>query len=114
LNKKFLIQYLREAQEDILLLCAGWQGKVNLEDTYFAGAVLTDLMYDFQFSNDSCALARSAYHLGKNNPLRFLSDSSHFQRLKRLGNEKDMEFCLRTDLYEVLPILHQNELIRLV
>lgn len=110
LNKKALTQYLIQKQENVLLLCAGWKGKVNLEDTFFAGAVLTDLINDFQYTDDACALARSAFHLGKNNPKRFLMDSSHYQRLKKLGNEKDMDFCITIDKYDVVPVLEGNEL----
>ncbi|MDX2304546.1 MAG: 2-phosphosulfolactate phosphatase [Microscillaceae bacterium] len=113
LNKTAIIKYLLDQQKDALLLCAGWKGQVNLEDSIFAGAVLDDLVRDFKYNNDACGLARSAYHLSKNNPKRFLTDSAHFHRLKDQGRMDDIDFCLTTDIYEIVPILEKGEIIRL-
>lgn len=111
LNQSTVVKYLRSQNADVLLLCAGWKGCVNLEDAMFMGALLNDLLEDFKFSNDACGMARSVFHLGKNNPKRFLTDSSHFQRLK--GNEllEDIEFCLTMDKYDVLPVLKGEEIV---
>ena len=111
LNKTSVVQFLIKEQKDVVLFCAGWKGNVNLEDTFFAGALLNDLLHDFKYSNDSCALARSVYHLGKNAPKRFLMDSSHFNRLKKLGHEADMDFCLSIDNYQILPVLVGDRLV---
>src|SRR5688572_19988934 len=39
LNLSAVESHLRKNDHDILVLCAGWKGKVNLEDTLFAGAL---------------------------------------------------------------------------
>ena len=114
LNKTAVVKYLIEQQRDVVLLCAGWKGRVNLEDSIFAGAVLDDLVQSFKYSNDACGLARSAYHLGKNNPKRFLMDSAHFHRLKDRGRMEDIDFCLSIDTFDLVPILKGEEIICLV
>lgn len=111
LNKTSVVRYLLEQQKDVVLLCAGWRGMVNLEDSIFAGAVLDDLVRDFKYSNDACGLARAAYHLGKNNPNRFLMDSSHYQRLVDRGRQEDINFCLTVDKYNLVPILKGQEIL---
>lgn len=113
LNKAALVQHLLKEQKDILLLCAGWRGRVNLEDSTFAGAILTDLINDFFYANDACGMARSTFHLAQNNPKRFLTDSSHFQRLKNMGNEADIDFCLAVDKYDTIPVLRGEALVKL-
>ena len=40
LNLTAVCNYLRSQNKDVLLLCAGWKGNFNLEDTLFAGAVV--------------------------------------------------------------------------
>lgn len=111
LNKTSIIKYLLKKRQDTLLLCAGWKGRVNLEDSIFAGNILDELINDFKFNNDACGLARSAYHLGKNNPTRFLTDSSHFQRLKSKGRMEDIDFCLTIDKYDLIPVLSGDKLV---
>ncbi|GAB4409195.1 MAG: 2-phosphosulfolactate phosphatase family protein [Microscillaceae bacterium] len=113
LNRSALLQYLRDHAQEVLLLCAGWKGRVNLEDSVFAGNVLDELLDEFQFSDDACGLARSAYYLGKKNPTRFLADSSHFQRLKERGALADIDFCLTPDQYDIVPVLQGEALVRL-
>ncbi len=113
LNKTSVTKYLLDQDREVLLLCAGWKGMVNLEDSVFAGAILDDLVQNFKYSNDACGLARSAYHLGKNNPKRFLTDSSHFQRLTSRGRMEDIDFCLTIDQYDSVPILKGEELVKI-
>ncbi|MCU0445333.1 MAG: 2-phosphosulfolactate phosphatase [Microscillaceae bacterium] len=111
LNKSRISQYIRQSQQNTMLVCAGWKGKVNLEDAFYAGSLLNDVIKDVQFANDSCILARSIYHIGQNNYKRFLKDSSHFQRLMGFGNEIDIDFCLTENRYQILPKMQGNELV---
>src|ERR1700709_554218 len=43
LNLTSLCNWLKEQDENILLVCSGWKGNFNLEDTLFAGAVAAQL-----------------------------------------------------------------------
>ena len=40
LNLSAITSHLLESNNKVLLVCAGWKGKVNLEDTLFAGAIV--------------------------------------------------------------------------
>src|SRR6185312_11340150 len=43
LNLTALCNWLKKQDENILLVCAGWKNNFNLEDTFFAGAVIEQL-----------------------------------------------------------------------
>ena len=105
LNLSALADYLRQGKNDILIVCAGWKGKVNLEDTLFAGALITKLGSDVQLACDAPRLALHLYEQGKNDMVSFIKTSSHAQRLERLNIQKDIEFCLQKDVYKVVPVL---------
>jgi 2-phosphosulfolactate phosphatase len=47
LNKNAVCNWLKEQDQNVLLLCAGWKNKFNLEDTLFAGAVINQLKDEF-------------------------------------------------------------------
>jgi 2-phosphosulfolactate phosphatase len=108
LNLKTVTDYLYIRGLDVVLLCAGWKGQVNAEDTLFAGAVMSTLNQSFSVGNDSALLARDLFGLHKDHMEEFLLESSHFNRLKRLGIHKDIAFCLRSSVYECLPRLENN------
>lgn len=111
LNKTAIINYLNSQSKDVLLLCAGWKGKINLEDTLFAGAVIEGLQDSFFSENDSAITAHTLYQFAKKDMMKFLSNSSHVRRLKGLNITKDIAFCLEQDVYNVIPVLRGKELV---
>jgi 2-phosphosulfolactate phosphatase len=111
LNFAAVVDHLRGLPQDVLVVCAGWKGKVNLEDTLFAGALVEKLKNETQPSCDAPLAAQHLYNQGKNNMMEFLKDSSHVKRLAKLNIVKDIEFCLTPDQYEVVPRLVNNVLI---
>ena len=113
LNLGALTNYLKEQQYDILVLCAGWKGKPNLEDTLFAGALVERLQEEFMVEDDSALMALRQYELAKNDLLSFVASSSHVKRLQRLGIQKDIAYCLQQDLYDVLPVMRGNTLVKM-
>ena len=111
LNMKAIVKFLRSEKNDVLLFCAGWKGKFNLEDTVCAGAITSELLYDYIIENDSTLAAYHLYNLAKNDMKEFLKNSSHFRRLGNLDIEKDVEFCLKKNIYNVIPVLERDYLI---
>jgi len=110
LNLSAVLNHLKNTAEEILVVCAGWKGKFNLEDTLFAGAVVHHLS-EFKPACDSPLAARSLYAGAKNNMVESLKDSSHVQRLARLNIHKDIEFCLTPDQYNVVPVMKGDVLL---
>jgi 2-phosphosulfolactate phosphatase len=111
LNLAAVVNHLKNQPYDVLVLCAGWKGRPNLEDTLFAGAVVEALKDEYFVSEDSAILAMRTYQQAKDNMLAYLANSSHIRRLQGLGINKDISYCLQKDLYDVLPVLRGNELV---
>jgi 2-phosphosulfolactate phosphatase len=111
LNLKAVIHHLQQTKNNILVVCAGWKGKVNLEDTLYAGAIVELLKEDFVAECDAPLMAQHLYNAAKNNLEQFLENSSHVKRLKRLGIQKDIRFCLTCDQYDVVPLLKNGVLV---
>lgn len=111
LNLEAVVDYLRNQPYDVLVLCAGWKGKVNMEDTLFAGAVVDALQDEYTLAEDGAVMAQRMYALAKDDMLGYLSNSSHIRRLQRLGIQKDITYCLQHNLYDVVPVLRGTELV---
>jgi 2-phosphosulfolactate phosphatase len=111
LNLSSVANYLNEDFNNILVVCAGWKGKVNLEDTLFAGALTETLKANFEPECDAPLAAQYLYNLSKHDMIGFLNNSSHVKRLARLNIHKDIEFCLTIDQYSIIPMLNKGELI---
>jgi len=111
LNLSAVVDHLKKGIDNILVVCAGWKGKVNLEDTLFAGAVVELLKDSVKPECDAPLAAQHLYNLAKKDLIDFLKDSSHVQRLNRLDIHKDIVFCLTPDQYNVVPYLKDGLLI---
>jgi 2-phosphosulfolactate phosphatase len=112
LNLSSVCDFLRDNNKNVLLACAAWKDRFNLEDTLFAGAVVNKLKERFTINCDSARAANSLFEsMGDKKPIELLRDSSHYKRLSLYGLEEDMEYCASIDLHPVVPILQGPELV---
>ena len=86
--------------------------KFNLEDTLFAGALVQQLRTNVSNFCDAAIAAEDLYLKAKETGLReYLYKSSHNQRLKELNIEDDIQFCLKQNICNIIPIMKENKLI---
>jgi 2-phosphosulfolactate phosphatase len=114
LNLTSLCNWLKTQNDSVLLVCAGWKNNFNLEDTLFAGAVVEQLKESDYTLDDPAMAANDLFQIGKNDISQYLSKTSHGERLKKLGIEKDIAFCLQVDITTAIPILDEEKLVKLV
>lgn len=89
----------------IELVMAGVEGRFAIEDFLGAGFIMKYLPDD-----EMDEFARSAV-LAVENPEKVdksILNSRSGQRLKALGFEKDIEFCLKRNISKNVPVFHQN------
>jgi len=113
LNLRAVAEYLKAQSQDVLILCAGWKGKVNLEDSLFAGALTSAMKPDFENACDAPMLAETSYYEMKDDLLARVQSSSHAKRLNRLNIKKDIAFCLQHNEYDVVPVLRDGKIVDL-
>ncbi|WP_316798792.1 2-phosphosulfolactate phosphatase [Pedobacter frigidisoli] len=113
LNLDALCNYLQHQDKNVLLLCAGWKDQFNLEDTLFAGAVVSKLRRSFEHFDDSSVAAEDLYNLAKDDLRKYLHKSSHSNRLAQLNIEEDVVFCLQLNICDSIPVLKGERLVKL-
>ncbi|HEY4207474.1 MAG TPA: 2-phosphosulfolactate phosphatase [Puia sp.] len=112
-NLRSVCDYLLSQNLPVLLACAAWKDKVNIEDMLFAGAVINTVKENFNINCDSSQIAETLYLDAKNDLYEFMKakNASHYQRLSGYGLEKDIRYCLTPDVAPVLPIYENGKLI---
>ena len=111
LNLSSITEAVKNWQGDALVVCAGWKGKPNLEDTLFAGALIDQLTGAYEVADDAALMAWKNFNVASKDMLTAVKNSSHVKRLLGLGIEKDIAFCLEVDRYDVLPELEGERLV---
>ncbi len=113
INLTAICNWLKQQNENILLVCSGWKNNFNLEDTLFAGAVVEQLKNSGFVVDDPALAANDLYNIAKDDLDKYLKKTSHSERLKKLGIDADIEFCLKIDLTTAIPILDGDKLVKL-
>ena len=114
-NLGSVCDYLLSQNLPVLLACAAWKDKINIEDMLFAGAVINKVKQNFHINCDSSQIAETVYMEAKKDLYEFMKakNASHYQRLSGYGLEKDIRYCLTPDVAPVLPLYENGKLITL-
>ena len=112
-NLSAVCDYLIGMNRNVILGCAAWKDRVNMEDTLFAGAAISRIRKHFHVNCDSSHMAEAMYEKGKKDLFAFVkkNDASHFHRLMNFGLERDIRYCLTADQANVLPVYSEGKLI---
>ena len=112
-NLTAVCDYLIKSDKNVLLGCSAWKDRVNIEDTLFAGAVVSRIKDHFSVECDSSKLAESLYHEAGPDRFEFMKkrEATHYHRLMKYDLEKDIRYCLTEDQANVLPIFQGDRLV---
>jgi len=104
-NISAVCDHLVEKKKNVILGCAAWKDRVNIEDSLFAGAVIDRIHDHFQINCDSSHIAWNLYKSAQPDLFGFMrtNNASHYHRLFNFGLEKDIRYCLTPDGANVLP-----------
>ena len=113
-NLSAVCDYLVAKKMPVILGCAAWKNRVNIEDTLFAGAVISRIKDHFSINCDSSQMAETMYNDAKEDLYEFMKNknASHYHRLTNFGLEKDIRYCLEADGANVLCLYEGGKLVK--
>lgn len=112
-NISAVCTHLLAENKNVVLACAAWKDKVNIEDTLFAGAVVNRIKENFTLQCDSSQMAESLYVTAKPDLYAFMKErnATHYHRLTKYHLEKDIRYCLTNDSAPSLPVYSNGKLV---
>jgi 2-phosphosulfolactate phosphatase len=114
LNLDTLCSWLINESQPVVLLCAGWKDKLNLEDTLFAGAVVKKIKAHFTTDCDSALMTESLFTVSEHNLEEVVRGSSHAKRFQALhAGFDDVKFCLQMNTVNLIPVMQGEYLVRM-
>ncbi|MEX0719748.1 MAG: 2-phosphosulfolactate phosphatase [Balneolaceae bacterium] len=105
LNQQSILNALKEHDDEVVLVCSGWQGRLSIEDTLFAGA-LVHALSDGNLPDSAKDGAKVAFGLFEkfgDDLEGAISQSDHAKRLIKLVSQDDITFCCKVNEFNVLP-----------
>lgn len=112
-NLSSVCNYLIAQKQPVVIGCAAWKDRVNMEDMLFAGAVINKVKAHFSINCDSSQIAETLYVKAKKDLFEFMKEknASHYHRLMGFGVEGDIRYCLTPDCANVLPFYEDGKLV---
>lgn len=110
LNVSAVVQTLKKQEKDIVLVCAGWKGRLAMEDTLLAGKII-HMLHDSKLadeSTDGVKIAFGIYDIYKNDLTGIIHQSNHAMRLKKLIGDDDINYCCKVDIFDLVPRLKEG------
>jgi 2-phosphosulfolactate phosphatase len=113
-NLQATVTYIQSRDLDVLIHCAGWKGRFNLEDSLYAGALVQALGASHANREDGAIAMGSLFTQVGENLATYLSQAAHAKRLQNHGIEADIDFCLSLNLYDQVVGVSKNGELRIV
>jgi 2-phosphosulfolactate phosphatase len=115
INMGALAGWLLKQDRDVLLFCAGWKNRFNLEDTVCAGALADTLLGSGAYATicDSTLAAADLWSLAKADPLKYIDKAAQRNRLREKKLDDCLEYCLTRDLTGKIPVIDNGILVPL-
>jgi 2-phosphosulfolactate phosphatase len=113
LNLSALIDFLKKTDRDVLLFCAGWKNKFNIEDSICAGAMAEMLLDSGLYSTicDSTLAAIDLWLLAKDDLPAYIEKVAQRTRLRDKGLDDCIDFCISTDFTDKVPYIKDGVLV---
>jgi len=115
LNLDALVKYIVNENRDLVVLCAGWKNKFNLEDSLFAGALSESLLQHENYTTicDSVHASLDLWNLARHSIMSYIEKAAQRHRLKNNNLDDVIEYCHTPNLTSLIPVLKENCLVRL-
>ncbi len=113
-NLQATATYIQSRNLDVLIHCAGWKGRFNLEDSLYAGALVQALSSSHANQEDGALAMSSLFAQEGNNLASYLAQASHAKRLQNHGIEADIDFCLTLNRYDQVVGLAGDGALRVI
>ena len=113
LNISALISWLVSENRDIVLFCAGWKNRFNLEDTICAGAMSERLLGNSRYATicDSTLAAIDLWSKAKPDLRAYIEKAAQRTRLRDKGLDDCIDFCLTEDFTAKIPVMKNGILV---
>lgn len=111
-NVSALAEQLKNDSNELLVVCAGWKNRVNIEDTLFAGALCEALKGSKKLYGDASIISLQLFQNHKNNLIDCIKNATHYQRLKSHGIEDDIRFCMSLNTSKIVPYLKNGKIVK--
>ncbi|HYW35723.1 MAG TPA: 2-phosphosulfolactate phosphatase [Balneolaceae bacterium] len=110
LNLDQVVKKLSSVEQDIALVCAGWRGRLSLEDMLCAGNIVYDLLGGTlpPQAKDVVGITFGLFEKFGDDIEGIIEQSDHARRLREIMDRQDITYSCKMNITDVLPVLNDG------
>jgi 2-phosphosulfolactate phosphatase len=115
LNISALSKWLIKQDRNVVLVCAGWKNRFNIEDTVCSGAIAEFLLESSCYTTicDSTLAAIDLWSLARPDLSGYIEKAAQRSRLRDKNLDDCIQFCLTSDFTDKIPVMKNGCLVNL-
>ncbi|WP_291650270.1 2-phosphosulfolactate phosphatase family protein [Clostridium sp.] len=108
INANAVTDILNENSNDIVFINSGTNGQFSMDDFICSGYMI-NLLCKKDVHNLS-DIAKTAKYIYENNQniVSFIKEARHYNVLKDLNLQDDLDYCCRKDILDIVPVVNKN------
>ncbi|WP_029905783.1 2-phosphosulfolactate phosphatase [Prevotella sp. 10(H)] len=111
-NIDALVDFCVSKQKDVIVLCAGWNNRFNIEDTLFGGALAAKLIdKGYTSASDAVQVALSMWQEALPDVRKYIDRTEHIKRLEANNLQDSVDYCLTENTVNLVPVYANGKLI---
>jgi len=107
------LKIAEKEETGISLVLAGKEGQFSLEDFLCAGAIAEDFPAERMELCDAVVAALLSFRGARHSLRKAVQQSSHARYLEKKGFKNDVEFCSKTNTFNIVPFFKEEAIVPL-
>lgn len=108
-NIDAVTQFCCNKQKDVIILCAGWNNRFNIEDTLFAGALASKLLTKgYKSASDATQVSLDMWEKAQIDMENYIARTEHIKRLIANNLQDSVGYCLTENIVDIVPIYNKE------
>lgn len=108
-NIRSVANFCISQEKDVIVLCAGWNNRFNIEDSLYGGALAELLLQNgYSSGSDSVTIALDMWKDAELDIKKYMDRSEHIKRLEANNLLKDADYCLELNTTDLIPVYNKE------
>lgn len=103
INANAVVKLLAKESGDIVFINAGTNGQFSMDDFICAGYMISLISKEDTYSLSDIAKTAKYIYENNTNVVDYIKDARHYNVLRNLNLEDDLEYCCSKDILDIVP-----------
>ncbi|ATD53810.1 2-phosphosulfolactate phosphatase family protein [Clostridium chauvoei] len=109
INAKAIVDKVKDINKDVVFINAGTNGEFSMDDFICSGYMIYLLSKDKEHDLTDIAKTAKLIYKSNENIIDYIKDARHYNILKTLGLEADLNYCCQKDIIKSVPRYDKNK-----